>query len=288
MDRIVSLSEVAIGFSEDPAATPILQDVSLDIHRGEFVVVFGVSGVGKSSLLRVVCGLLQPLRGTVAVQFENAPGNAEATTDGGAGINGTIARNGSAGASGNAGGVSGAGRPFGFVFQEPRLFPWRRVRANVALGLEELDLSREEREERVEQALRLVDLSQYGDRFPRQLSGGQRQRVGIARAIAVRPALLLMDEPFSSLDAVTRRTLQHELLGIWKNTDASVLFVTHDIEEAVFLADRIVLLSGSPARVVEEYEVREQRPRTIDDAGFQAIVRRLRNDLQSYLGGPDM
>ncbi len=247
MDNIVSLNEISVGF--EPSSPPVMEGVSLHVDRGEFVVVCGVSGVGKSSLLRVVCGLLEPRAGSVEVSA-------------------------AAGASGS--------RPFGFVFQEPRLFPWRRVQANVELGLEELDLDKSERHERALQALQLVGLGELGRRFPGQLSGGQRQRVGIARALAVRPSLLLMDEPFSSLDAVTRRTLQHELLSIWASTDASVLFVTHDIEEAAFLADRIVLLAGTPAHVVKEYRITDQRPRSTEDAGFQSTVRTVRADLHSF------
>ena len=247
MDNIVSLTDISVGF--EPDSPPVMEGVSLHVDRGEFVVVCGISGVGKSSLLRVICGLLDPRAGTVDVSVGDGDGTA---------------------------------RPFGFVFQEPRLYPWRRVQANVELGLEELDLDKDARRERSHEALQLVGLGELGRRFPAQLSGGQRQRVGIARALAVRPALLLMDEPFSSLDAVTRRTLQHELLGIWASTDASVLFVSHDIEEAVFLADRIVLLAGNPAHVVKEYRITDERPRSTDDAGFQSTVRAVRSDLHSF------
>jgi len=251
MDRVVALEDITISYG-GPGETPVMEGVSLQVERGELIVVVGVSGVGKSTLLRVVCGLAEPAAGSVDVERLGEPGS----------------------------------RRFGFVFQEPRLFPWRRVGRNVALGLEGLGLTRTEQEERVADALRLVGLSEYTDRYPRQLSGGQRQRVGIARALAVRPSLLLMDEPFSSLDAVTRRTLQQELLHIWHTTRTSMLFVTHDVEEAVYLADRIVLLAGSPARVTEIYPVDAERPRRVDDPEFQAIVRRLREDLHTYQGQP--
>ncbi|MFW5814646.1 MAG: ABC transporter ATP-binding protein [Spirochaetota bacterium] len=252
MDRVVAIRDVSIAYGTGEARTTVMERASLDVERGELIVVFGVSGVGKSTLLRVVCGLVEPVAGGIDVQAGSEAGS----------------------------------RPFGFVFQEPRLFPWRRVGDNVSLGLEGLDLSKEEIRSRVSDALGLVGLSAYVDRYPRQLSGGQRQRVGIARALAVRPSLLLMDEPFSSLDAVTRRTLQQEVLRIWHTTRTSILFVTHDVEEAVFLADRIVLLSGSPARVVEEYRVEADRPRRVDDPAFQATVKRLREDLHSYQGQP--
>jgi NitT/TauT family transport system ATP-binding protein len=252
MDRVVAIRDVSIAYGSGDAQTRVMDDVSLDVERGELIVVFGVSGVGKSTLLRVVCGLVEPVAGEIEVRSREQAGS----------------------------------RPFGFVFQEPRLFPWRRVSGNVELGLEGLDLAKEEVRERVSDALGLVGLSAYANRFPRQLSGGQRQRVGIARALAVRPSVLLMDEPFSSLDAVTRRTLQQEVLRIWHSTRTSILFVTHDVEEAVFLADRIVLLSGSPARVVEEYRVEADRPRHVDDPAFQATVKRLRGDLHAYQGQP--
>jgi NitT/TauT family transport system ATP-binding protein len=252
MDRVVSIDSLTVEYADGQESAPVMQDVSLEIERGEFIVVFGVSGVGKSTLLRVVCGLVEPSSGRVDVAAREEAGS----------------------------------RPFGFVFQEPRLFPWRRVDANVALGLEGMEVSADERDERVNRALKLVGLSQYSRRYPRQLSGGQRQRVGIARALAVRPNVLLMDEPFSSLDAVTRRSLQQELLRIWHTTQTSILFVTHDVEEAVFLADRIVLLAGTPARVTEEYVVGSERPRHVDDPEFQATIRKLREDLHSYQNQP--
>jgi NitT/TauT family transport system ATP-binding protein len=272
MDRIVAFRDVSIGFGPDAHAHPIAEGVTLHVDRGEFVVVCGVSGVGKSSILRVACGLLEPLAGEVEVATSTPASEPGTHVSGGQNGLEPVSRR----------------RPFGFVFQEPRLFPWRRVDANVALGLEGLDLNRAERAERVEEVLQLVGLSEYAHRFPRQLSGGQRQRVGIARALAVRPSLLLMDEPFSSLDAVTRRTLQHELLRIWKSTGTSILFVTHDIDEAVFLADRIILLSGAPARVVEEYAVSDERPRNEDDGRFQSVVRRVREDLHSHFSEPEV
>jgi NitT/TauT family transport system ATP-binding protein len=246
MDRSVALRDISIRYGN--SRRPVMQHVSLDVGSNEFIVVVGMSGVGKSSLLRVISGLMKAEEGEVRIDVDRHDGS----------------------------------RPFGFVFQEPRLFPWRTVGRNVALGLEGLEISREDSRERVSRALRLVGLSEYAGRYPRQLSGGQKQRVGIARALAVEPALLLMDEPFSSLDAVTRRTLQEELLRIWHSTETSVLFVTHDVEEAVYLADRVVLLAGSPARGVEEYPIRSQRPRRTDDPDSQAIVRRIRDDLYSY------
>jgi NitT/TauT family transport system ATP-binding protein len=165
------------------------------------------------------------------------------------------------------------------VFQEPRLMPWRRVSENVALGLEGLRLSPPERAERIRAALALVGLGGFGERWPHELSGGQRQRVGIARALAVGPDLLLMDEPFGALDAITRQTLQDELLRIWGETGTSILFVTHDIDEAVYLSDRVLLLGGAPTRVCETYTVAAPRPRTRAAPAVAGIVARIKSDL---------
>ncbi len=159
------------------------------------------------------------------------------------------------------------------------MLPWRRVAANVALGLEGLALTRDERQQRARNTLALVDLDGYGNRWSWELSGGQRQRVGIARALAVEPDVLLMDEPFGALDAITRRTLQEELLRIWQATGKTVVFVTHDLDEAAYLADRIIMLNGSPARVVRD--VMNETPRELRRTGdvLRAQVDRLAEDL---------
>ena len=252
MDRVVSLeisgASIAVG---DPPGHTILRSLDLRVAPGEFVVLFGTSGVGKSTLLRAVAGLLTPVAGGISLPSVKEAGR----------------------------------RQTGMVFQDARLFPWRTVRRNVALGLEGLRLPREERERRIDDALALVGLGEYGHRRPRALSGGQQQRVGIARALAVHPALLLMDEPFSALDAITRRALQDELRRIWQQTGSTVLFVTHDVEEAVLLADRIVLLAGSPATAVEEYRPGTERPRRLTDPEITALCNRIRADLYAYHSG---
>ena len=141
------------------------------------------------------------------------------------------------------------------VFQAANLMPWRKIRENITLGLEGIEVSESERQKRIDHTLDLVGLTEYGDRWPYQLSGGQRQRIGIARALAVDPDILLMDEPFGALDAITRTGMQDELLRIWKETKKSILFVTHDIEEAVYLGDRVLLLGGKPAEIIKEYPI---------------------------------
>ena len=247
MAGIVELSDIAIGFPNTPR--PILAGVSLTIERGEFAAIVGASGAGKSTLLRIIGGLAEPTRGTVRYILAEAEDR----------------------------------RPTAIVFQEARLMPWRRVRENVALGLEGLRITREQRDRRVAEALDLVGLRDFGERWPRQLSGGQRQRVGIARALAVHPELLLMDEPFGALDAVTRQTLQDELLRIWHTTGTTILFVTHDIDEATYLADRVLLLGGAPTGISGIYEIPAPRPRQRGDASLQGITRQLKADLSDLL-----
>ena len=219
MATVIETEGLALAFQRDGASVPVLVDLSLSVEKGQFVVMVGPSGVGKSTLLRVIAGLLPASAGTVRVAAAPDPTR----------------------------------RPLALVFQEARLLPWRRVMANVELGMEGLALSRFQRRQRAEAALELVGLAGYGGRWPHELSGGQRQRIGIARALAVDPEVLLMDEPFGALDAITRRTLQDELLRIQDATGKTILFVTHDLDEAAVLADRVVLLGGSPARVVQDH-----------------------------------
>lgn len=161
--------------------------------------------------------------------------------------------------------------------------PWRRVKDNITLGLEGIAVTESVKRDRVAWTLNLVGLSKYADRWPYQLSGGQRQRIGIARALAVDPDILLMDEPFGALDAITRTSLQDELLRIWKETGKSVLFVTHDIEEAVFLGDRVLLLGGSPAHIVNEYHIKIKRANRRDCDNFQGEVTRVRDGLETAI-----
>ncbi len=252
MAPVVQLDKVTISY---PGQTvPVLADFSFSLSGRELVVLFGASGVGKSTLLRAIAGLQSPSSGTVRYPK---------TSD-------TPPR-------------------MGFVFQEDRLFPWRRVAANVELGLEAGEaLDRGERRKRAEAMLHRVGLGHVGSRWPRELSGGQRQRVGIARALAVKPGLLLMDEPFSSLDYLVRRGLQDEVLRLWSAEGIPVVFVTHDIEEALRLADRIIVLGGGPpAHAFAVLTVDLSRPRMPDDPAFEHVASRLRGLLAASVGASD-
>jgi len=204
-----------------------LRDVSLAVGAEEFVALLGPSGCGKSTLLSIVAGLLRPSAGHVFLEGELAPGQSATA----------------------------------MVFQEFALFPWRTVQTNVEFGLEELGVRARERAARARDYIALTGLGGFEARYPHQLSGGMRQRVGIARALAVDPAVLLMDEPFSALDAQTRQLMQEELLLIWERTRKTILYVTHNIQEAVYLADRVVVLSRRPGRVLAMVPVELGRPR---------------------------
>ena len=200
-----------------PDGSPVtaLEDICLNIEEEEFVVWVGPSGCGKSTLLNMVGGLLAPSCGRIFVE-----------------------------------GLSEDRDPsVGMVFQEVGLFPWRTVVENIGFGLEESPLPPEQKQQRIERHIELVGLSGFENSYPHQLSGGMRQRAGIARTLAIQPDLLLMDEPFSALDAQTRTLMQEELLRIWEQHRLSTLYVTHNIQEAVYLADRVVVLSRRPGRI---------------------------------------
>jgi NitT/TauT family transport system ATP-binding protein len=217
--------------TQDGGAVEALRAVDLTIEAGEFVSIVGASGSGKTTLLRIVDGLEAPTSGSVLVDG--------ATT-------------------------SGPGPDRGFVFQQDSLLPWRTVLENVAFGLKLQRQPRGLRQERARQLLQMVGLAEFAQRYPHELSGGMRQRVNLARALAIDPEVLLMDEPFAALDAQTRELMQAELLKVWDQAQRkTVLFVTHQIDEAVFLADRVIVLTVRPGRIKEVVPVHFPRPRAL-------------------------
>ncbi len=236
----VRLADLRIEF-EQPGSGPLLalDGVSLEVAPREVVAIIGPNGCGKSTLLRAVGGLIPAAAGTIAL--EGRP-------------------------------VDGPDRAVGFVFQEPRLLPWRDTLDNVAYPLELAGVPRAERRERAAELLRIVGLARFSGYRPGRLSGGMRQRAAIARALALGPSILLLDEPFSALDALTRERFNIELLKLWERTAATILVVTHSIREAVFLADRVVVLSPRPGRVIADVRSPLARPRTAAHLDSPAIA----------------
>ena len=228
-----------------------LRDVDLAAQAGEFVTLVGESGCGKTTFLRIVAGLLPPNRGEMRI-------------DGVA--------------------VTGPSREVGIVFQQPVLLPWRTAMENVLLPAQVRGLPPEQACAEAEALLASMGLGEFLDRFPRHLSGGMQQRVSIARALLLQPGILLMDEPFGALDAITREQMHLDLLNVWKARRPTILFVTHDIGEAVFLADRVVLLSPRPGTVRQVFEVPLPRPRVPDqrfDPVFAATCREVKHAMQT-------
>jgi NitT/TauT family transport system ATP-binding protein len=219
-----------------------LQDVSLSIARGEFVCLLGPSGCGKSTLLNTIAGFEKPSSGSVALNGRR---------------------------------IEKPGPERGMVFQEYALFPWMTVEQNIAFGLEIKGETARKRREIVDRLIETMGLDEHRRRFPKDLSGGMRQRVAIARVLALDSPVLLMDEPFGALDALTRRTLQDELIRIWSESGKTIVFVTHSIEESVYLADRVVVLSYRPGRVILDTAVALPRPRDPTSGDFNEIKRKL-------------
>jgi NitT/TauT family transport system ATP-binding protein len=237
----IDISGVSHRFDLDGKALPVLSRVSLSLQPGELVALLGPSGCGKSTLLRLVAGLETPTIGSILA--DGAP-------------------------------VTGPDPSRVVMFQDPTLYPWRTVRANVSLGLEARGLLRRQGH-RVEEALRLVGLSQFASAYPHQLSGGMAQRVSLARALVNDPRLLLLDEPLGKLDSMTRMTMQQELVSLWRRAGFTALLVTHDVEEALFMADRVIVLSDRPAAIKADIAVGLPFPRHRGDPRLADLRRRI-------------
>jgi len=242
---VLEVEKLGREFAAERGMVTALRDVSFKVHRREFLCVIGPSGCGKSTLIRMVAGLDYPTSGRMLLDGRE---------------------------------VHGPGPDRGMVFQGYTLFPWLTVTDNVMFGLQMQGMGRNQAESEARQWIQLVGLSRFEKAYPAQLSGGMKQRTAIARALAANPRILLMDEPFGALDAQTRAQMQTHLLEIWRNVDVTILFITHDLDEAILLADRILVLKANPGEVQEIIEVPVPRPRSLTQVNtpeFLAMRHRL-------------
>ncbi len=235
----IEVKDVSITFGKGSSAHHAVDTTEIIIEAGQFVCILGPSGCGKSTLLNAIAGYVKPTEGTLLVDGTE---------------------------------VDKPGPDRGMVFQQYSLLPWKTVYENVAFGPKMAGHSRVEAGSTANTFLELVGLKKFGDRYPAELSGGMQQRVGIARALANYPSVLLMDEPFGALDAQTRLMMQESLLDIWRKFGTTVVFVTHDVDEAVFLADRVLIMSTAPGRIIEDVKIDLPRPRSTDMASSPEYV----------------
>ncbi len=247
---LLEIKSVSKVFDVDGKAMEVLRDIDMSIDEGEFVCFIGPSGCGKTTLLRIIAGLEMPTAGVVLL--DGSP-------------------------------IKGPGPERGMVFQEYSLFPWRTVLDNVAFGPEIRGMSKDERYRLARQYLKMVGLERFESRYPHELSGGMKQRVAIARALVNDPKALLMDEPFGALDAQTRNVMQSELLKIWEEEKKTVIFVTHSVDEAIYLGDRIVVFSSRPGRVKEIINIDLPRPRNRTSLEVNRIRNKILQDLRTEI-----
>ncbi|MBJ7251469.1 MAG: ABC transporter ATP-binding protein [Acetobacteraceae bacterium] len=248
---ILDLRNVGKVYELNDQRIEALRDANLVVEKGEFVCLIGASGCGKSTLLRIVAGFVPPSAGE-ALMWDKA--------------------------------IAGPAPDRGMVFQDYGLFPWLSVRQNIGFGPASRGLPKAELRALVDRFVDMVGLTRFADAYPHQLSGGMKQRVAIARVLANDAEMVLMDEPFGALDAMTRERLQDELLDIWQRTKLTVLFVTHSIEEAIFLADRVVVMEPGPGRIASEHRIELPRPRDVSSPEFNAVRRDLSARLHSHHG----
>lgn len=220
-----------------------LKDIQLTMHKGEFISIVGASGCGKSTLLRIIMGLESKDAGSISIEGRE---------------------------------IEDIGNNTSMVFQESRLLPWFTVEKNIHFGVTNNNkLTKKQTEERVKELLELVGLENFGNVYPYQLSGGMQQRASIARALISNPRVLLMDEPFGALDALTRINMQHEILKIWQREHTTMVLVTHDIDEAIYLGDRVIVMSDRPGTIKKSFQVELPRPRNRDSSGFAEIHKKI-------------
>jgi nitrate ABC transporter ATP-binding subunit len=249
----VAIRGVTKRFQVGDGEIDALARIDVTIAQGEFVCLIGASGCGKSTLLRIVAGFEEPTTGDVTV--DGKP-------------------------------VTGPGSDRGMVFQDYALFPWMTVKQNIGFGPRQRQLPRKEIDAIADEFVRLVGLEHAANRYPNQLSGGMKQRVAIARVLANDANILLMDEPFGALDALTREQLQHELLQIWARSRVTIMFVTHSVEEAALLADRVLVMSAGPGRIENDIRIDLPRPRDVSSPEFNAVRRDLARRLTSHMAAP--
>ena len=246
-ETLMKIDGLRVVYRTDDSETVAVDDFTLDVKKGELISIIGPSGCGKTTILRSIAGLLQPTSGKITI------GDNECTT---------------------------AGSDRGMVFQDFALFPWRTVKQNVAFGMEVAGVPKEEREERAMRYIRAVGLEKFADSRIHELSGGMKQRVGIARALVMHPAVILMDEPFGALDAQTRNIMQEQLTKIITHSERTIIFITHSVDEALYLSDRVVMLSKRPASIKEIIEVPWDRPRDRASPEFTALRKRILSELE--------
>ncbi len=253
-EPLLALRHISKHFRTSRQDTLALDDVTLEVRPREFICIVGPSGCGKSTLLNIAAGIDTDYQGDAS--FEGAP-------------------------------IRGMARERAVVFQEPALFPWLNVRANVEFGLKLRGVPKQQRREIVDRQLALVNLSRFDRAYIHELSGGMKQRAQLARGLAVEPHVLLMDEPFAALDAQTRDDLQLELQSVWARIGTTVLFVTHNVREAVILGDRVVVMSPSPGRIKKIIDIPLERPRTPDDHAVADLAAAVRFELQNMGDEPE-
>jgi NitT/TauT family transport system ATP-binding protein len=250
-DPYIKVSNLHVDYG---TGTPAIAGLDLTVAEGEFIAIVGPSGCGKSTLLHCMSGLLYPSSGTVEIEGRRLHGSRDQFPR------------------------------IGYVFQEHRLLPWRSVSQNIELVLSAAGIPKREWEDRVTKYLDMLQIGKFRESWPLRLSGGQRQRASIARALAVDPAVVLMDEPFSTLDEVTARAMRQEVLRVWEVSETTIVFVTHSIREAIFLSDRVILLTRGPARVLDELPVSVPRPREYEDPHLTELEARIVQQVMEVWG----
>ncbi|MGM8365938.1 ABC transporter ATP-binding protein [Virgibacillus sp. W0181] len=236
-EPIIKLNNITKHFHTRSQTIRAVENINMDVYKGDFVAVVGPSGCGKSTIIRMINDIIQPTVGDIFIKQKRMKGKKT---------------------------VKELIKNMGFIFQQPNLFPWLTVRQNVALPLKVFGYSGQKWEDSIDQLLKIFELDKYADSYPIEISGGMVQKVGVIRAMVHDPEILLMDEPFGALDEITREQLNLELLDVWKKTKKTIIFITHDIKEAVLLASKVCVMGTNPGRIISEVDIDLPRPRSLD------------------------